>query len=285
MSDPAFRLEPMTVGMVLDRSLKLYAKNILLIFSIVIIPILLGLPFSAFFILGLEKIQELPPATLIAILIGFLFFFLIYIIVFVLSQGALTYAISQLFLGRHVDIKESYRFAARRLWTLIGANIAVGLLIFLGLLLCLAPGVYLWVGFALLTPVVILEKGDMNQCFSRAWELSKDCRLEIFAVLIVFAAFSFVLQMGIGVLNGILGLEHPQLALIAGLALPFLSNVVLTPLPPLAKILLYYNARIKKEGFDLDLLAQSLGHGSFEPEPLEPDREWRRINQDDSEGP
>ena len=78
--------------------------------------------------------------------------------------------------------------------------------------------------------------------------------------LVVFVFASMLLQIGSGivvapvaVITQILGLGPLPVALVASVA-----QSLLQPLPLIASVLLYFDLRVRKEGFDIQLLAENL---------------------------
>ena len=80
------------------------------------------------------------------------------------------------------------------LLNLLVAGVLAGLGIGIGTLFCIAPGVYLAVCWAVVTPVVVLEGLSGTEALSRSNQLVEGNRLQVFLVILVFG----ILGMAIG---------------------------------------------------------------------------------------
>src|SRR5207248_5430978 len=72
-----------------------------------------------------------------------------------------------------------------RFASLLVTNIIVGLLIWLGLILCIAPGVYFAVSYMLVSQVVVLEGLSGGEAMRRSKELIGGYRGRVFGVLLL----------------------------------------------------------------------------------------------------
>jgi hypothetical protein len=144
---------------------------------------------------------------------------------------------------------------------LLGA-IARWLLVVIGLVFFVVPGVFFWLAFFAVTPVIVLEGKPADAALRRSWVLSRGLKGKIFVTwLIVFIIF-VVLSFGVGILSfgamagGLFGLSQVLSALV---------NILVYPFAGIITALLYYDARIQKEGFDIDHMAQSLAAAAAPP--------------------
>jgi hypothetical protein len=119
--------------------------------------------------------------------------------------------------------------------------------------------IYVMCGYGLTTPVVVLEELDSSfDAFGRSWDLTRGARLKVFGT----AAVTWILsqlcpQLIIAALNGALG-AGPALQPIFAVAAS-LIGVMLAPIIPCALTLLYYDLRVRREAFDLQILSEQLG--------------------------
>jgi len=172
-------------------------------------------------------------------------------------MGATTWAVSHVYLGADTTIVQSYRAVARRAFSFFGALLLTWLVIGLGLVACIVPGVYLSLGYALVPAALMIEGVRGTQAMSRSWQLAQGHMLRIFVVL-------FLSQLLSGIVAQILQLPAlffgpTQTGFIAQGILAGVAQGLVTPIPVIALVLLYYDIRVRKEGFDLELLASSLG--------------------------
>lgn len=110
-------------------------------------------------------------------------------------------------------------------------------------------------------PAVLLEDQGPLAAISRSWRLSKNCTAHTFFSLGLAWLLYFIL-IGIATAVGTL-LLSPSLTQI-------LTSILIIPIYPLLSIvstLLYYDLRIRKEGFDLEVMSRDLGAATPSPIP------------------
>jgi hypothetical protein len=69
----------------------------------------------------------------------------------------------------HCDLLD-HRSGRRRLWALLGLNFLSGIGIFLGLILLIVPGIYLFVRWSAAVPALIAEEAGISESLSRSAE-------------------------------------------------------------------------------------------------------------------
>lgn len=179
-----------------------------------------------------------------------------------LTQGALTHSVSQYYLGTEVSVGEAYRYVGKRLLRLIGAAILVGLIVFGGFLLFVVPGVIFALWYAIVVPIIIAEDCTIGQALSRSKSLVKGNLGKVFGLglliwligMIVQVPFAFLGQLVSSLLMG----ANQALGFMVSQFVNIIGNVIVAPIGAAAYILLYYDLRIRKEGFDLEMLADSV---------------------------
>jgi len=132
---------------------------------------------------------------------------------------------------------------------LTGAVGVVGAIWFLAFVMC---------GYALTTMVVVLEDLDSSfNAFGRSWELTRGARLKVFLVwLVMWLLTNLVPAIAILGLSAALGPQSPLQAPLSVLS-PVMS-VILAPLSACALTLVYYDMRVRREAFDLQILSEQL---------------------------
>ncbi len=126
----------------------------------------------------------------------------------------------------------------------------------------------LYLAWSLAVPVTVLEGGGLRATMRRSRRLTAGRRGRIFAVyLLVFLlsyAVRILFQIPYYVLSGGV-LRHPHggnTALIVSAVLAFLSTSLVGPILEIAFTLIYYDERVRKEGFDLQLMMSNLEGGA-----------------------
>ena len=268
MNDPAIRFEAMTIGSLLDRTFRLYAGNLALMLGIVAVS---NVPVYLLQMGLLVAVPYCEPATgrLLAGLTPLLVLILIGLGAYPLTVGAGTYAISERYLGREVGIGTAYAHAWKRWGALLNAQFTLGLRIFGGCLLLLVPGIILACAYAVAIPAVMLEGTNAITGIHRSRDLSKGLRRKVFNVGIMLVALNLVVVIASSIFVR-LALDTPSVAgALAEIVAQNLVTMAFTPLGVIANILLYYDFRIRKEGFDLEMLSQAMATES-EPSAAAP---------------
>jgi hypothetical protein len=226
---------------------------------------------------------------------------LAYGVVYTISLGATTYAVSEIYLGRTATIGEVYARVRPRIGRLILLMLAmmlrIGGLLLLGTILAgigagitavihpIISGIVvvlcvlaMFAGMALLTlryslavPGMILESLGANKSLRRSVELTRGRLGRVFLLLLcammvtyatallfqgpfMFAAFAAGLETRTGIWLNIV-------AAFTGT----IGTTLTAPFMIIGLALLYYDARIREEGFDLELALVSLESGSAAP--------------------
>ena len=117
-------------------------------------------------------------------------------------------------------------------------------------------------GYALTTPIVVLEELSSSfDTFGRSWDLTRGFKLKAFGLWLVvwiltwLVPFCFFFGVGYVVQTKAPGLE------LTVSAVNSLVSIVLAPVLPCMLTLFYYDLRMRREGFDLQVLGQQMGIG------------------------
>lgn len=257
------RFEAMTTGALLDRAFRLYANNFALLLGITAVAYV---PLYGLMLLIQSSLTGGISATasLSALVVQVVFIILWASIALPISTGAATFAISERYLGNPVNSADALQRALKNLWTMSIAQLSAGVRIMIGFILLIVPGILWSLSYALIIPAVMVEGLKAGPSLKRSAELAKGQRGKVFAIMVVINLLVVLLSAGVGSLAKIvLNLESTGGA-IFGNAIDNIVTIVLTPLGIVANILLYYDLRIRKEGFDLEMLSRSFG-ASTEP--------------------
>jgi hypothetical protein len=246
-------LRPMSLGDLLDASFGLYRRQFVPLIFVALatqtIPLALGL-----YVEASGGMLEHPVAWLVSVLAS--------IALGQLGIATSTFIVAETYLGGSITPSEAFSRAQPFLGRLIVAALASGLLYGIGLVLFIVPGIIVICGLAVTAPAIVLENQPTATAgMGRSWYLTKGNRGKVFLAFLV--AFMLILLPGIAlgafsvaaasatgsVTSGVILFLVVQ-AVLQVLAYPFLF--VLTTL-------LYYDLRVRKEAYDLEMLSTSLG--------------------------
>jgi len=150
-----------------------------------------------------------------------------------------------------------------------GPAIHVGLIFLVFAIIFLLP-LRWWLAWSLVVPVTVLEGGGLRTSMRRSKNLTQGSRGRIFLVYLLIALLTWVIsilfQFPFFVTAGIRVFRHPAtvgpFARVLQAAGAFFSASLLGPLLTIAFTLIYYDQRVRKEGFDLQLMMSALEGGA-----------------------
>jgi hypothetical protein len=172
-------------------------------------------------------------------------------------------AVADAYLGVEPDWRRSLKFAARRLPALVGLAIVGFLAVTLATVLLILPGIWLFVRYAVAVPALLLERIGPVAALGRSFRLVKGRWWATFGALLV----GYMLASIVGaIVQSVLVLVPSLLADGNTVALAFgsavggtVGAVITTPYSAAVVALLYFDLRVRKEGLDLQLLAEGAG--------------------------
>lgn len=181
--------------------------------------------------------------------------------------GLLTVVVGKAVLGRPIGFGQAWEELRPRLLPLFGLTVVVTLLVAVGLVLFIVPGVWLFVLFSLAAPALVLERGSIGDALRRSPVLVRQFWWRVFGVLLLAMLIgfliSFVIQLPFGLLAGdptaTAGLTvNDVLILELGNAV---AQTIVVPFASAVTALLYIDQRMRKERLDEEL-ARSAGGGA-----------------------
>lgn len=179
----------------------------------------------------------------------------------VLTIAACFKAVADAFLGGTPDWRESVRFAFTRLGPLLWVSILYGFGVALGFFVFILPAVWLAIAWALSYPALLVEDARGTRALRRSFRLVRGRWWPTLGVLLVGAILitviativQFVVSLPVVFVDSVLaGAVLSTVATILGYAIS-------TPLQAALVVMVFFDLRVRKEGLDLELLADRLG--------------------------
>jgi hypothetical protein len=247
-----YQLRPLSIGEILDGALVLLRRHFALVLSIAIVCV--GIPTAMDVYIDLTGGGSQNPGLSlldrVLTLVGS-----------VLVTGATVRVVSEAYLGRTPLFGDAMRFAGSRFGAILGANIMSGVLTILATLALVIPGIVVACGYSVAGQAAALESGSSSEALRRSWDLTKGFRWKALALGVVSIGLILVVYVGAGVLGGVLGAVMGGLdAVLAVLAA--CVSLLIYPLITFVFTLFYYDLRVRKEAFDLEMLSRQLGFAS-----------------------
>jgi hypothetical protein len=278
MTAPALR--PRTVTEILDAAFHVYRSHFtpltllaaLVVFPIIVASLLLGIMTAA---LEGQGAADEPGALAAGAGMALFLSMPVILLWFVVAQAALQKGVSDAYLGAPVSWTGAVRHALSRFWSLLGASIVKGLaflapamvagiasalamaaqapaLVVLIFLATFVAMFFLFVRLALVPATVVLEENGAGTAIRRSWELSADHGGRILGGILLAYLIMFALQLTVmGIVAVATNIEIAQVA-------SNLGSIVTYPIVAGVVVLMYYDLRIRKEGFDLEVMSAEL---------------------------
>jgi hypothetical protein len=246
-------------------------------------PILPGMPPE-------EVMRRVVP-----LLAGALGFLVIYLVVYSFALGATTIAVAQLYKGQPASVGASYREVRRHGWRMIllllWGTLRVGgtwfglvivtatltgilaafrsplisvLLFVVGMAAGGALAGYLAVRYGVAIPAVVLENLRAGQALARSVELTQGHRGRVFLIILCAMMISYAstaLLQGPFLMGAYLAGQGTSTAIaltIVGAVLGGIGHMFSGPVMIIGLAMMYYDLRIRKEAFDLQMMLDSL---------------------------
>jgi hypothetical protein len=234
-------LRPRSSTEIVDAAFQLFRRNptqLILAAALVYVP---WLVIRLVFDLGITD-PMMGPNKMLAFLAGSL-------VVYAIVGGVASLLASDIYLGHDPDLAAAFRLTASRFVALAITGMIRALLIVVGIVLFVIPGLYALGRFFAVTQSIMLEDKGVGGALSRSSTLSVGLKRHIVNTILLIALVSIAISFGVGLLSGVF--QSKVITNVVGTAV----SVVVYPLFGLTETLLYYDARIRKEGFDVEYLA------------------------------
>jgi hypothetical protein len=197
--------------------------------------------------------------------------FAVYSVLYVIFSAPTVFVIGQRYLGRDVTIGQAYFEAIRRAFSVIVGVIVAGIPIAIGSAFCLFPGMAVLCRWLCLPQVLVLERRmSPFAAIARAnrlgreqfWRCAGVLTMLSFVSIAISLAFEAVLYLlltfvPLGSLPG-LGDTATQMN-IANQVAGTVSTLLVTPFMWAVLTVVYYDIRIRQEGYDMEIIAEQLG--------------------------
>ena len=281
-------LRPLSLGEILDRTFSLYRRNFLVFLGISALPHLL--------VLALRLVQAVATPGLLMrqtnafnALAAFgplgLVLLVVRLIAYILAQGGTVTAVSEIYMGRPTTIWQAMQRLRGELGNLFGVLVLNGLLVFGGTIVCIAtgivaaapimmflgvllfffPGIYFACRLMAVVPAALLENIGPRSSVERSFELTRGRAGRAFVIYILY----FILLIAAAALltwpasAGLVASGSNPAALRLWLSLvqvgDFAAQVLVEPFLMIAAAIFYYDLRVRKEGFDLQVMLNPSG--------------------------
>ncbi len=192
----------------------------------------------------------------------------LFIVMTVALSGCLITVISEAVLGRALSPNEAFDRVKPRIPGLAGLALLVGIIVMIGFILLLIPGIFALVALSLSAPAFILERVGVTDSMRRSWELVKGDFWRVLGILLLGLLIVFVIMIVINIPFWIAagasfvasGGDVGWGALIILAVGQIIAGTIGQPISAGIVALLYVDRRMRAEGLDVTL-AQAAQQG------------------------
>jgi hypothetical protein len=265
MSD--LRLRPRSVTEIVDAAFQLYKRDAL---EYVLVTAIAYAPWVVAQLIVMRGMTALDPARLnlgaSTFILG-----LIGIFAYALMSAVLSRFASDVYLDQPTGLTIVVRAMLPVVPRLIGATILFGLVLMLGLvpmfigaaitslpligigaLLSIVWSFYAFARFFAVFQVIVLENAGVVGAFSRSSVLSQGRKRHILLTLLLVFVIFIVLSIAMTMVTQLIG------SIAMTVVLQSLYTVIAYPLIGITQMILYYDTRIRAEGFDVEMMTGAL---------------------------
>lgn len=210
-------VQPISPGSVISRIWEIYRGQFVVLVGTAVI--LYALQFVLYLLLGSAAAWAL----------GVLFIALVF-----LYEGMVVKLVQDVQDGRRDNsVADLIRSVEPVFWPLVGASILAGIGIGIGFILVIIPGLILLVIWAVVAPVIVLERPGVFAAFGRSRELVRGNGWNVFAVIVI-------VFLAVAVISSAAGLASDSLGSVGRALVQWVVNSALAPVTALSASVLYF---------------------------------------------
>jgi hypothetical protein len=155
-------------------------------------------------------------------------------------QGMIVEAVRDILDGRRDQtVGGLFRSASPFIAPLLGAGLLAGIGIAIGLILLIVPGLFLITIWAVIVPVIVIERAGVIEAFGRSRELVRGNGWRVFGVIVVL----FLLQVIVGGLLNALGGGLTDDSFAGYAVADLIARVLIVPLSAIAATIMFVELR------------------------------------------
>lgn len=242
---------PRRVGEILGDAFRLYARhwqNLIVIVAVIVVPLaILQVVLSDLWIregFTTNEVRngvQVSTGTAIGGAFGALVFFAIAVLMWTILTGAITRAAAGTFLGRDLEIGESYRYGLQRFWSIVLVGVLAALAIAVGFILLIVPGFIVLTFLSCAIPALVIEDKRGREALRRSWDLVRGYGWHVFGTIIVAALINGVFS---SLLEAPFGDNYAARSIVGAIA-----SVITMPYMALVGVFIYLDMRVRKERY------------------------------------
>jgi len=159
---------------------------------------------------------------------------------------------SEDYLGRHFEAPVAVRDAVVRLPAVMFAFLFKYILIVVGFVFFIIPALWVLARYFAVTASVVLEGRGPGAAFGRSARLSRGLKMHILGTSLLAFLIFFVIYFAVTIVGAMTG------SVVVTTLLTIVVSIIAWPMFAITEMLLYYDARIRSEGFDIEMMEAGL---------------------------
>lgn len=164
--------------------------------------------------------------------------------------GAVVYGVFQQVRGQPAGLVDCLRVGLTRLLPVLGVGIIVGILVALGTVALVIPGIILQLMYWVAVPVAVVERLGVVGSMKRSAQLTSGVKGTIFLILLVLFLIQFAVIFGVVVAASASDSAAFQVLITLLVAIPFGALTAVT------NAVAYHDLRVAKEGVGIEELVR-----------------------------
>jgi hypothetical protein len=168
-----------------------------------------------------------------------------------LLSGFIVHMASEVYLGRDTDAFQTMRTVLPKLPAVFIASLLQSVAIGLGFALFLFPAIWVTAVLFAVLPVIVVEHRGVFAAFDRSQKLSDGVKSHILSAIGLLVIIRVIVGGGSAIVSLLIPMRELRFVALAA------AGMLLYPLYGIAATLIYYDIRIRKEGFDIEMMAKA----------------------------
>jgi hypothetical protein len=242
-------LRPRSATEIVDAAFQLYRRDpmtYLLISALCYAPILV----MQLVVLGPamqveEQITRL--ASGFSIIMG-----LAYWVSFSLLSAVIVRISAEDYLGHRIEPAVAVRDALTRLPAVMFGLLFKYILMFIGIFVFFIGMFYVIARYFAVTSAIVIEHRGLATAFGRSSTLSRGRKMHILGTSLLAFLIFFVVYFAVAIVAGIIG------NMVITTILTVVASILAYPMFAITEMLLYYDARVRNEGYDIEMMAEAI---------------------------
>jgi hypothetical protein len=266
VSAPALR--PLGVGEILDVAIKITLRNwktLVGLVALIVAPVQILVALIEISategILTTGEADTIDSDEVAVVVGGVVLIVIVGFMATILSQAVAFRAVVEAYLGGRPQWKESLAFVVRRLHSLLWLTLIGFVFLIVASVPCGIPAIWLGVSWIVAIPAMLTEDVRGVQALRRSFRLVRGRWWPAFGLLLIGVILVWIFAAIIeGIFAALFVVAESNLTIFLVNAVGgTLSSMLTTPFLAAFITVLYVDLRVRKEGFDLQLLAERVG--------------------------